>query len=208
MLWRNSLVMQDKETGSLWSHVVGEALQGALKGKVLQTLPAIQTSWNIWYRQHPKTQVLKKSAPIRASSYEQYFKNPKLTGLFRTAWLKDRMPGKKLIYGIHSGVHALAVTDEAFAAGELIRASLGEKKIIIVKSGDGGVRAFVNGRFTFSKQKNSDLFTDLETLSLWDLQEGVCKSGQLKAVKLEALPLTVAYWFAWSTYFPNSTVLD
>ena len=59
MLWRNSLVMMDEETGSLWSHVVGEALQGPLKGKVLKTVPVVQTSWAAWIKQHPDTKVLK-----------------------------------------------------------------------------------------------------------------------------------------------------
>ena len=28
MLWNRSLVMYDKETGTLWSHILGEAMQG------------------------------------------------------------------------------------------------------------------------------------------------------------------------------------
>ena len=36
MLWQRSLVMQDKETGSLWSHILGEAMRGSLKGTSLE----------------------------------------------------------------------------------------------------------------------------------------------------------------------------
>ncbi len=208
MLWRNSLVMMDKETGSLWSHVVGEALQGPLKGNVLKTLPAVQTSWSAWYKQHPQTKVLKKNEQIRSSAYEKYFKNPKLLGLFRTSWLKDKMPGKKLIYGIRYGVHTLAVVDEVLTVDKLLGTVLGESKILILKSEDGGVRVFRNERFTFEKQKQMRLYTDMATHSLWDLAQGICVKGELKGTRLEAVPVTVAYWFAWSTYFPNTAVLD
>jgi hypothetical protein len=39
MLWNRSLEMRNVETGSLWSHILGEAMQGDLKGTTLQPLP-------------------------------------------------------------------------------------------------------------------------------------------------------------------------
>ena len=39
-LWNRSLVMQDTETKSLWSHILGEAMDGELKGVVLKSLPS------------------------------------------------------------------------------------------------------------------------------------------------------------------------
>jgi len=208
MLWRNSLVMMDEETGSLWSHVVGEALQGAFKGKVLKTLPAVQTSWEAWFKQHPNTKVLKKDEAIRSSSYQKYFENPNRLGLFRTMYLKDRMPGKKLVYGISHGVHQLAVVDSVLTEKKPLDAKLGDSKILILKSADGGVRVFLTDQFTFVKQKDKNRYVDTETNSVWDLERGVCVSGELKGTKLEAVSVTVAYWFAWSTYFPNTAVLD
>ena len=47
-LWRNSLIMQDKETGSLWSHVTGECLEGEYEGMQLEMIPVVQTSWQQW----------------------------------------------------------------------------------------------------------------------------------------------------------------
>ena len=37
-LWRNSLIMQDEETGTLWSHVSGEGLDGPHKGRARKKL--------------------------------------------------------------------------------------------------------------------------------------------------------------------------
>jgi hypothetical protein len=85
-LWRNSLIMEDKETGSLWSHITGEALEGAMKGQHLKTIPSVQ-------------------------SYESYFNDPDRIGIFRANWLMKQMPGKSLVYGINRGPHALAFTE-------------------------------------------------------------------------------------------------
>jgi hypothetical protein len=59
-LWRNSLIMQDVETGTLWSHVTGEALEGPATGQRLEALPSVQTTWEKWLRAHPGTEVLAK----------------------------------------------------------------------------------------------------------------------------------------------------
>lgn len=173
-LWRNSLVMQDEETGTYWSHVTGEAIEGPLKGKRLETIPAVQTTWKAWRAEHPNTEVLKKSAEITSSRYESYFSDPKRTGLFRSRWLVDRMPGKTKVHGVALGPHALAVTDESLAAGGKVVRKLGDAEIQVVRSRDGGVRAFrMTGRET-----------------------------------AEELPVTVAYWFAWSNFYPNTQVVD
>jgi len=123
-------------------------------------------------------------------------------------YLKDRMPGKTLIYGISNGVHQIAVVDSILNTGEPIQAKLGANRIIIIKSPDGGVRVYLNDRFTFIKQKDGNSYTDSGTGSIWDFERGICVSGKLESTRLEAISVTVAYWFAWSTYFPNTAVLD
>ena len=54
-LWRNSLIMMDEETKSLWSHVSGEALSGPLAGRRLESIPSVQTTWKEWVAAHPGT---------------------------------------------------------------------------------------------------------------------------------------------------------
>ena len=58
MLWNRSLVLKDLETGTLWSHILGEAMRGELKGERLEVLPAVITPWSDWRKEHPKTTVL------------------------------------------------------------------------------------------------------------------------------------------------------
>jgi len=170
-LWRNSLVMQDKETGSLWSHVTGECLEGEYKGVQLEMVPVVQTTWEQWSADHPATRVLKKSEEINSSPYESYFNDPEKTGMFRTVWLQDRLPGKTLIHGLMLGTHSLAVTDAVLGPGEAVTGKLGEVEVKMTRNADGGVSA---------------VRTDTGA----------------------AVIVRTAYWFAWSTYFPNTGVID
>ena len=39
------MVMSDVETGSIWSHLGGGALDGPMQGAQLELIPLIQTTW-------------------------------------------------------------------------------------------------------------------------------------------------------------------
>jgi hypothetical protein len=44
-VWRKNLVMKDRETGTLWQHATGEAIDGPLRPATLEMLPAWETTW-------------------------------------------------------------------------------------------------------------------------------------------------------------------
>src|SRR5262249_25220658 len=50
--------MQDQETNSYWSQILGEAKAGPLKGKKLQPIPAVVTDWQSWSKQHSEATVV------------------------------------------------------------------------------------------------------------------------------------------------------
>jgi hypothetical protein len=208
-LWRNSLIMQDVETGTLWSHVTGEALEGPATGQRLEALPSVQTTWEKWLRAHPGTEVLAKDREFKASAYEDYFKDPERNGLFRAQWLAEKMPGKTLVYGVSAGPHALAVTDKALKG--LVSAELGETPVVVRRGADGGVRAFVaavDGEALKLAPVSAATAKDRATGSTWDLERGAAIDGPLEGRTLEELPVTAVYWFAWSSFYPNTAVVE
>jgi len=211
-LWRNSLVMQDNQTETLWCHITGEALDGPLVGTQLQQVPAVQTTWAAWREAHPDGKLLRKSEEIRSSRYTSYFADPKRTGLFRTEWLRDRLPGKTKIIGIVDAPHALAVTEERLGVGQLLMAEIGDRSIVLMRASDGGVRAFaatVDGdSLTFEPNDQAVQGRDQQTGSRWDLTNGVALDGHYAGKSLAELVIYTAYWFAWSSFYPNTTVLD
>jgi hypothetical protein len=51
------LTMRDEQTGSVWSSVEGLALEGGLKGKRLEQIPATYAFWFAWKDYYPQTAV-------------------------------------------------------------------------------------------------------------------------------------------------------
>lgn len=58
VLFRNSFVMYDHQTESLWVHTTGQAVTGPMRGRKLEFLPSTVTRWSAWRRDHPETKVL------------------------------------------------------------------------------------------------------------------------------------------------------
>jgi hypothetical protein len=58
LLFKRNLLFYDRETGSLWSQLLSEAVTGPLAGKRLVVLPAENTTWRAWKAAHSETRVL------------------------------------------------------------------------------------------------------------------------------------------------------
>jgi hypothetical protein len=211
-LWRNSLIMQDKETGTLWSHITGEALDGPHEGAYLETLPSVQTTWAEWFEEHPDTRVLKKEHEVLGSRYEKYFRDPDRAGMFRVEWLKDRLPGKSIVYGISRGPFSVAILRDRLETEPLIHTRVGEDSLVVYLGDDGGVRAFVSATGTsalsFHLHEGSGGISDAETGSAWDLKEGRSTGGPHTGSILEEVKVLPIFWFAWSNFYPRTEIID
>jgi hypothetical protein len=171
MLWRESLIMMDRETETLWSHVTGEALHGPLAGKRLEALPVVQTTWGPWRKAHPGTLVLAKDEPVTGSTYKDYHADPDRFGLSRARRAVKKLPGKALVYGTVIQGSAVAVADSALEKGQEREVLLSDNKIVFRRVPDGGTRAFE------------------------------ADSGR-------ELPVTLAYWFAWISFYPGTELVE
>ncbi len=209
-LWRNSLIMEDRETGTSWSQVTGRAIDGQHRGAQLKKLEAIETSWEKWSKAHPETTLLKKSEEVLSSHYQSYFDDPEKMGLFRAQWLADRMPGKTKVYGAAIGPHAVAVTEGALG-NEVVAAELGDTPVVLARAPDGGVRAFIarveGEELGLSRDPKTGEVRDAGG-STWDLGSGRSISGSRSGSRLESVAVTPVYWFAWSGFYPNTQVID
>ncbi len=58
LLYNSDVLLYDRETESLWSQIMGQAIAGAHVGKKLKAFPISHTTWRDWVKQHPDTQVL------------------------------------------------------------------------------------------------------------------------------------------------------
>ncbi len=58
LLYKRNLLFFDRETDSLWSQLLSEAVTGPLAGTRLTILPAENTAWGAWRTAHPDTLVM------------------------------------------------------------------------------------------------------------------------------------------------------
>jgi len=141
-LWRDSLIMMDRETETLWSHVTGEAIRGELKGARLESMPVAYTTWGKWKAEHPDTLVLTKEEAVDGSPYEGYQNDPERFGITRAKRVIEKLPGKAVVHGAVVGGQAVAVTDQTMQKAEQRETTVSGRKILFRRSADGAVRAF------------------------------------------------------------------
>ncbi len=58
LLYASDVLMYDRQSESLWSQLLGQAVTGPLKGTRLSLLTSQHTTWGDWRRQHPNTRVM------------------------------------------------------------------------------------------------------------------------------------------------------
>jgi len=215
-LHANSLIMYDHQTDSLWSHLVGAAVSGPMKGQKLNFLESMLTEWQAWKRLHPNTKVLSSGrggflASLR-DPYESYYRSTD-TGIIPPRVLDKRIYPKEYVLGLviddkaraypfsvlsrhrvindsFQGVPLLVVFDAESATGAIFRRSLEGKNLSFKRA-------------TGSDRKGSILIDDV-TNSHWEELAGRAVLGPLKGKRLQPLPMTPSFWFGWVDHYPNT----
>ncbi len=194
-LWNRNLVMYDAETNSYWSQLLGEAMQGELKGAKLEILPSDIVTWAEWRRQHPKTTVLNlsRSAFIQrgVDLNSGFYKKP---ADFVYGWSVGQqwyhanleLLTKQPVTNVTVPRAALVLTyDPESTEVSLFTRSVGNRELSFVAADSGRMR-------------------DDQTGSIWDRRTGEAVSGQLKGRRLQPYLGVLAYTVAWEGFYPES----
>lgn len=218
-LWANGLIMYDHQTDSLWSHVAGQAITGPMTGTKLHMLPATRTDWGTWKRLHPDTLVLDplKSPHRRDYSvdpYEGYYYS-RDTGVIATRREDQRLNPKAFVIGIRLDGAITAYPFTHLSQEPVVNDTVANTPVVVVfqeRSTTGVVfnRRLGDTTLTFasvaSRADKPLTMRDEQTGSLWSGVEGVALEGHLQGRRLEQIPATYAFWFAWKDYYPETTV--
>ena len=227
-LFQSALVMYDRQTESLWGHFTGEALVGTLAGDRLEAFTAQTVSWGDWVAAHPEGTVL---APDSTGStygdnpYPGYETNSgPLSPQFLREEIDDRLPEKDRVLGIRDGEDAIAIelselTDERVIevdlAGEPVVAWLRPGLASPLEAGQvaQGSDIGATGAFRPVAQDGTSLtfaatdggFVDDQTSSIWNVL-GEAVEGPLAGERLEGVEHVDTFWFAWSSYQPETAI--
>ncbi len=190
LLWDRSLVMIDRETQSLWSQLLGEAMKGELTGTILKPIPSVMTSWKDWRTRYPQTTVT-----IMRRTANDY-------RMARHAGDSD------LVIGLVVDGQARMWQLQPIRKQVVVNDELNKVAVVVIVDPASGT-AVLHGRriddrdLTFAWK--SGLLTDRETGSQWDLLTGTATVGPLKGRVLPHLSALISFAQPWKKFHPKST---
>lgn len=222
LLFRSNLVMLDRQTESLWNQMLLGSQCGVDRGAELTRLAVVETTWEDWKNRYPNTTVMTPNTGHTGRPYFQYpygdYADPDndFVGFLPSStiwrrWLKT----KELVLGVFDGPDAVAFSLEKLAAAgvsHVVNDQVGSTPFVVVaRSQWNTAQAFdrrVNGQtLTFTMTSPVPFtMTDDQTGSEWN-NRGEAVSGPLAGQRLTLVSDSfVAFWFAWSLYYPSSRV--
>jgi len=214
-LYRNGLIMYDHQTESLWSHITGDAVTGAMKGTKLELVPAVHVEWGTWKELHPDTLVLK--GPLGSYPYDPYegYYGSRDAGVLGESLRDRRLHPKEYIIGLRINGKAKAFPFSILSSRSVINDTFQGVPVVVAFDAESASGIVLDRRLegqvlTFEKVDGSSdkepMIVDRETGSRWSAFTGVAVDGKLKGKILKQLETTYAFWFGWKDYYPDTEV--
>lgn len=228
---RNSdLIMWDHETESWWQQATGEGIVGELTGTQLDFVTTSMVSYGDFKSAFPDGLVF---LPVENSSglaSQDYNYNPyggydssSTPFLFRGE-IDDRLPATERVVG-YEGDDMLVAYPFAALSEEVVINDLVDDTPIVIFWQPGAVSALDSSRISDAREVGSatvfestledgtvltfvadgTTIRDEQTGSTWNIF-GEAIEGELAGTELRQERSVTHFWFAWSAFFPDTTV--
>jgi uncharacterized protein DUF3179 len=219
-LVNSSLLMYDRQTGSTWPQILGEAITGPARGRVLEAVPLEWTTWGRWRNLHPDTAVLSTDTGyLRPYGTDPYGSYQPLSGyysdrniIFPVMRYSRRFPFKEVFIAVTHGQADIAARKQSLRDRGVLTAGAAEEPVTFLYDPalDDG-RAFLprTGRGLLRLApvaSRPGYYRDAASGSVWDAS-GTAVQGPSRGAVLRRLPAFNVMWFAWYAFFPGTAVL-
>ena len=202
--------MIDRETGSIWTHLDGKAIQGPMTGKRMSIIPLPQMTWEEWKKSRPDTLVLSPDTPFanRYRSVQTARYNQREAGFG-----DDRLASNALVIGVEvNDAFKGYPVDEVGSVGVVNDTLSGQPIVIVFDSAAQSGLAFsrvVNDQvLEFYNNADEGLeLRDRATDSVWEIQ-GLATQGSLTGLKLDFVSSFISEWYGWSGYHPETEIYE
>ncbi len=190
-LYHSDVLLWDDCGESFWSQIDAKALAGPETGQELEWLDVVDTTFAKFKKDHPKGEVLKGPNPRRdyaGNPYERYGKMDR-PGIHPGAKADRRMHQKAVTTGVMVGNAAYCIPHEEI------------KKVVTpleIEVGDSTI--------TVTYDEESDTVTVTMSVKEDDSKDSDKKTES--EPKQEKLITMRAFWFAWKTFHPDTTVFE
>ena len=139
-LWRDAVVLRDRESGSMWTQHDGHALEGPARerGAKLEMVPSERSTWAVARAEYPSAKVLRKTSGIFGSGkqdvYAEYRASKAEESPFGSGG-DDRLASKELIFGLEIAGKSLAIPVEALPETGEVSVEVGGQRFMVDRSG-------------------------------------------------------------------------
>ncbi len=182
--------MIDSETKSLWSHILGECMQGELQGEKLPLLIGDMVTWSAWRAEHPRTTVLNLARTSRNYAREFYDEPAR----FVYGFLVNGQPR-------HCSLATLVDTP-------VVNVSDPREPLVVTFDAESTlVRLFssrVDDRELRFVAEEGGRMRDEATQSVWNRSTGRAIDGPLAGKQLAARAGIASYAASWKAFHPTS----
>ncbi|MFY9484266.1 MAG: DUF3179 domain-containing protein [Patescibacteria group bacterium] len=180
-LYKNNLLMADREADSLWSQAGSQAIKGPHSGSELIRIPADRMILGEFRRRYPSGLVLAPpTGPIArdydTDPYEDYRASATAIGIFGQGRSDSRLKPKTLVFGVEHNSIFKAYPLEKMPANGVIEDTIGGSPIL------------------------------LESNSATSYQAAFAK--KLDGSKGDQLIGSQSFWFAWSDFHPETEIYE
>jgi len=229
LLWNSSLVMYDRQTETLWSHFTGEGIIGELTGEELEAFPLSTVAWNTWRDANPDGLVLSQDTGFdRSYGRNPYpgYDNVESTPFLFEGDVDGRYTAMTRIIGAEHGENAIGVPLDNLRDERVIATDVEGDQLVfwwtegttsaldssqIPDGADVGatgvfIAALDGQTLTFQPTDDGDGFIDDQTGTTWNVL-GTAVDGPEAGTQLEGVTHVDTFWFAWSTFRPDTTIV-
>lgn len=206
-----NFIMQDRETGSWWQQVSGEAIRGPLKGKRLERVFHDELTFAEWKKEAPIGRVLVPAADTAWRRFSEGWEEKTARAPVRVPGpLNSRLPPRAIVFGVEVGGSDKAYPLDRVLAQAPLLDRLGGVPLVLLVGADGkSVRAFEarldSTQLELVRPVDGAIgeVMDVATGTRWSFA-GEAVSGPLKGRRLTPVYLLKDYWFDWVIYHPGT----
>lgn len=229
-LFNSALVMYDRATESLWTHFDGRAVVGVLAGLELEVIPAPLMAFTDFVAAYPDGLVLDRDATGYARDYGRNpyvgYDDPDGSPFLFRGSVDDRAFAMQRVVGVSVDDESIAWALDALVTRgpSVTEAEIGGISIVILWQpgqrsaldldevasgrdvGSVGVfdRTLPDGSLVELRADDSGFFDSVG--SRWNIA-GIAISGEREGARLERITHLDTFWFAWSTYRPDTELV-
>lgn len=212
LLYNSNQILFDRESLSLWSQMLEQSIGGPKALTIPERLQVVETSWRTWKEMYPDSFVMTTDTGFTRDYLESPYAGYKGSSktLFPAANLDPRLHPKARVLGINVGDVSKVYPIQSFEFGiSALNDTVGELDVVTVASLGKNLGVIFNRQledcttleFSPVQDQLPIVMTDNEG-SVWDIF-GNAVSGPRTGATLAKTNSYIAYWFAWTAFFPD-----